>query len=91
MPSTLDAMLPWEFSKWQVVMNGPAQYYPDADTTRWNVRSIRNGVYFQHTVETSSLYFWAIDMDNHRLYHHYESGGFREAEYDADADLTRRK
>ena len=86
MPRTLDDMQAWGHSEWQVVMNGPAQYRTDTDTSLWDVKSIRNGVYFQHVIGTSSLFFWAIDLDSHRLYHHYESGGFREAKYIPETD-----
>ncbi|MEP3478998.1 MAG: hypothetical protein ABJZ55_07110 [Fuerstiella sp.] len=91
MPRTQDDMQPWEHSEWQVVMNGPAQYRPDIDTSLWDVKSISNGVYYQHAIGTSSLFFWAIDLDSHRLYHHYESGGFREAKYIAPTDGANRQ
>jgi len=55
---------------------GPNFYWPDFDNPKWNVESITNGVFYERARGDRVMDFWAIDLDELRVYFHHESGGF---------------
>ncbi|MFT5527548.1 MAG: hypothetical protein ACI9HK_005530 [Pirellulaceae bacterium] len=55
---------------------GPNFYWPDFDNPKWNVASITNGVFYETARDDRGMDFWAIDLDDLRVYFHHESGGF---------------
>jgi len=65
-------------TKYAVNKFGPKFYWPTfkTDTWDWNIAGISNGEFYEEAEGTRWMDFWAIDVDNLRVYFHHESGGF---------------
>ena len=55
---------------------GPSFYWQGFENPKWNVASITNGVFCERSRDDRNMDFWAIDLDESRVYFHHESGGF---------------
>lgn len=74
MPLDSDSFNPFVQSEWEDVMLGPPSNGSQQHAKPWNVVGISNAVYFEHT-SFNRLWFGLVDLDQHRIYLHYQTGG----------------
>lgn len=81
-----DQFVPFNHSEFACVMLGPGFYDAKRKCDWWNVTLIRNGLVSETIADDGrKLFFIAIDLDTLTVSACYESGGFPQEKYQADA------
>ena len=63
-------------TKFAVNQHGPSFYAKELEHPQWDISGVKNGVSYEQNWDDRKMDFWAIDLDDLRVYFHHESGGF---------------